>query len=135
MACPNCSIKPGDPLLLHRRERRFRAALGSSDRSLADFFQIAMDPSHLVNITYADNHAGPSVSYFTRQKKAAAGISTKGKCAGIAHEAGGNGHQNGNMAARPRSASIMTIPTNQLAAHPTAILVPELYFRPRRSRP
>jgi hypothetical protein len=69
--------------------------LGSSDRSLADFFQIAMDPSHLVNITYADNHAGPSVSYFTRQKKAAAGISTKGKCAGIAHEAGGNGHQNG----------------------------------------
>jgi hypothetical protein len=69
--------------------------LGSSDRSLADFFQIAMDPSHLVNITYADNHAGPSVSYFTRQKKAAAGISTKGKCAGIAHEAGGNGHENG----------------------------------------
>jgi len=69
--------------------------LGSSDRSLADFFQIAMDPSHLVNITYADNHAGPSVSYFTRQKKAAVGISTKGKCAGTAHEAGGNGHENG----------------------------------------
>src|SRR4030088_2081588 len=31
---------------------------GTSDRSLADFFQIAMDPNHLVNIAYADNHAG-----------------------------------------------------------------------------
>src|SRR5207253_10298444 len=32
---------------------------GSSDRSLADFFQIAIDPTNLVNIAYADNHAGP----------------------------------------------------------------------------
>src|SRR5207249_8653885 len=69
--------------------------LGSSDRSLADFFQIAMDPSHLVNIAYADNHAGPSVTYFTRQKAATAGIATKGKCAGTSHEAGGKGHING----------------------------------------
>ncbi len=69
--------------------------LGSSDRSLADFFQIGIDPSHLVNIAYADNHAGPSVSYFTRQKTATAGISTKGKCAGTSHQAGGNGHLNG----------------------------------------
>ena len=67
--------------------------LGSSDRSLADFFQIAIDPTnHLVNIAYADNHAGPSVTYFTRQKTAAASIATKGKCAGISHEAGGKGH-------------------------------------------
>src|SRR5262249_50934953 len=51
--------------------------LGSSDRSLADFFQIAIDPTnHLVNIAYADNHAGTSVSYFTREKTAAAGINT-----------------------------------------------------------
>jgi hypothetical protein len=69
--------------------------LGSSDRSLADFFQIAMDPNHLVNIAYADNHAGPSVTYFTRQKAATAGIATKGKCAGTAHQAGGKGHVNG----------------------------------------
>src|SRR2546426_12786689 len=69
--------------------------LGSSDRSLADFFQIAMDPTHLVNIAYADNHAGPSVTYFTRQKAAAAGIAAKGKCAGTSHEAGGKGHING----------------------------------------
>src|SRR6266478_4942700 len=69
--------------------------LGSSDRSLADFFQIAMDPTHLVNIAYADNHAGPSVTYFTRQKTATAGIATKGKCAGTSHEAGGKGHING----------------------------------------
>jgi hypothetical protein len=69
--------------------------LGSSDRSLADFFQIGADPNHLINIAYADNHAGPSVTYFTRQKKAAAGIATKGMCAGTSHEAGGNGHVNG----------------------------------------
>jgi len=69
--------------------------LGSSDRSLADFFQIGMDPNHLVNIAYADNHAGPSVSYFTREKTAAAGIAIKGKCAGTSHEAGGSGHING----------------------------------------
>jgi hypothetical protein len=69
--------------------------LGSSDRSLADFFQIGIDPNHLINIAYADNHAGPSVTYFTRQKTAAAGIATKGKCAGTSHEAGGNGHVNG----------------------------------------
>jgi hypothetical protein len=69
--------------------------LGSSDRSLADFFQIGIDPNHLVNIAYADNHAGPSVSYFTREKTAAGGIATKGKCAGTSHEAGGSGHING----------------------------------------
>jgi len=68
---------------------------GASDRSLADFFQIGIDPNHLVNIAFADNHAGPSVSYFTREKLATAGITTKGKCAGTSHEAGGNGHQNG----------------------------------------
>src|SRR2546426_1791884 len=57
--------------------------LGSSDRSLADFFQIAIDPTnHRVNVAYADNHAGTSVTYFTRQKKAARGIVTKGQCAG-----------------------------------------------------
>src|SRR5207245_5632523 len=71
--------------------------LGSSDRSLADFFQIAMDPNHLVNIAYADNHAGPSATYLTRQKAATAGIATKGKCAGASHEAGGNGHVNGKV--------------------------------------
>jgi len=65
---------------------------GSSDRSLADFFQIAMDPSHRVNIAFADNHAGTSVSYFTRQKAATSGITAGGKCAGASHEAGGKGH-------------------------------------------
>jgi hypothetical protein len=69
--------------------------LGSSDRSLADFFQISMDPNHLVNIAFADNHAGPSVTYFTRQKAAAAGIASKGKCAGSNHEAGGKGDEAG----------------------------------------
>jgi hypothetical protein len=70
--------------------------LGSSDRSLADFFQIAIDPtSHLINVAYADNHAGTSVSYFTRQRTATAGIATKGKCAGSSHEAGGKGDQAG----------------------------------------
>ena len=55
---------------------------GSSDRSLADFFQIAIDPNHRINVAYADNHAGTSVTYFTRQKKATRGIVTKGQCAG-----------------------------------------------------
>jgi len=69
--------------------------LGSSDRSLADFFQIGMDPNHLVNISYADNHAGTSVSYFTREKSPAAGINTGGKCAGSTHQAGGKGSEPG----------------------------------------
>ncbi len=69
--------------------------LGSSDRSLADFFQIGIDPNHLVDIAYADNHAGTSVTYFTRERTATSGIATGGKCAGTAHEAGGKGHVNG----------------------------------------
>jgi hypothetical protein len=70
--------------------------LGSSDRSLADFFQIAIDPtSHLINVAYADNHAGTSVTYFTRQKKATPGIVTKGPCAGSCHEADGEGDERG----------------------------------------
>src|SRR5882724_3858817 len=70
--------------------------LGSSDRSLADFFQIAIDPTnHLINVAYADNHAGTSVSYFTRQKTATSGISTKGNCAGTTHQAGGKGDEPG----------------------------------------
>jgi hypothetical protein len=69
--------------------------LGSSDRSLADFFQIAMDPTHRVAIAYADNHAGTSVTYFTRQRTATSGIATKGKCAGTGHEAGGKGDEAG----------------------------------------
>jgi hypothetical protein len=70
--------------------------LGSSDRSLADFFQIAIDPtSHLVNAAYADNHAGTSVTYFTRQKKAAPGIVVTGACAGSCHQADGEGDEPG----------------------------------------
>jgi hypothetical protein len=54
---------------------------GSSDRSLADFFQIAIDPTnHLINIAYADNHAGTSVTYFTRQRQAAGGICRRVDC-------------------------------------------------------
>ena len=65
---------------------------GMSDRSLADFFQIAIDPSnHLINIAYADNHAGTSVTYFTRQKKATTGI--QGGCNG--HEEDGEGDEDG----------------------------------------
>src|SRR5439155_25358013 len=66
--------------------------LGSSDRSLADFFQIGIDPNHLVNIAYADNHAGTSVTYFTRESTATSSIATVGKCAGTVHEDVGKGH-------------------------------------------
>jgi hypothetical protein len=60
-----------------------------SDRSLADFFQIAIDPTnHLINIAFADNHdGGTAVTYFTRQRNATPGIT--GGCAG--HEADGEG--------------------------------------------
>jgi hypothetical protein len=67
---------------------------GSSDRSLADFFQIAIDPTnHLVNIAYADNHVGKSVTYFTRERQPAAGIVTSGPCA--VHETDGEGDEPG----------------------------------------
>lgn len=72
--------------------------LGSSDRSLLDFFQDSIDPTnHLVNITYDDDHVSPgsAVPVFTRQKTANAGIVTRGQCAGTCREAGGKGHQKG----------------------------------------
>src|SRR5467141_4555362 len=70
----------------HTRQISTGGLLGSSDRSLADFFQIAIDPTnHLINVAYADNHVGTSVTYYTRQKQATPGISTKGKCAGSSH--------------------------------------------------
>lgn len=63
-----------------------------SDRSLSDFFQIAIDPTnHLVNVAYDDNHAGTTVTYFTRQKQATSGIVTTGGCAGTCREADGEG--------------------------------------------
>lgn len=68
---------------------------GQSDRSLADFFQISMDPSHRVNVAYADNHAGTSVSYFTRERAPMTGINTRNACAGTVHEGGGKGHTKG----------------------------------------
>jgi hypothetical protein len=69
--------------------------VGGPDRSLDDFFQIAMDPTnHLVNIAYADTHAGTTVTYFTRQKQATSGIVTKGACAGC-READGDGDEHG----------------------------------------
>jgi len=61
---------------------------GNSDRSLSDFFQIAIDPTnHLINVAYDDNNAGTTITYFTRQKKATSGIT--GSCAG--HEEDGDG--------------------------------------------
>lgn len=63
---------------------------GMSDRSLSDFFQIAIDPTnHLVNVAYDDNHAGTTITYFTRQKKATSGIQ------GCGHEADGEGDERG----------------------------------------
>lgn len=68
--------------------------LGNSDRSLSDFFQIGMDLGHHVNIAYDDNHAGATVTYFTRSKNVP-DVATKGKCAGTGHQGQGKGHQNG----------------------------------------
>jgi hypothetical protein len=57
---------------------------GTASRSLADFFQVALDPHHHANIAYADDHASSSgVPYFTRQKSSSAGqiqSATGGSC-------------------------------------------------------
>ncbi len=76
---------------------------GGADRSLADFFQVALDGQHRVNVSFADDHVvsplcssqSPGhcgdddpesfrvgVSYFTRQLKANAKVVTTGSCAG-----------------------------------------------------
>lgn len=73
----------------------------ADSRSLADFFQVALDPQHRANITYADDHlASPlcsqqspghcanndpqsfrsGVPYFTYQLKPSKGIVTTGPC-------------------------------------------------------
>jgi hypothetical protein len=63
---------------------------GSSDRSLADFFQIAIDPTnHLINLAFADNHAGTSVTYFTRQRRETGGI-VGGQCTGYVADGQGD---------------------------------------------
>jgi hypothetical protein len=75
---------------------------GGDSRSLADFFQVALDPQHRANISYADDHlASPlcsqqspghcanndpqsfrvSVPYFTYQLKANKDVVTTGLCA------------------------------------------------------
>src|SRR5712691_3298823 len=79
---------------------------GSPDRNLADFFQVALDPQHRVNISFADDHivsplsqsqngaAGPDdprslrvgVPYFTYRVQAPTGLVTTGSCAGVPGE-------------------------------------------------
>jgi hypothetical protein len=84
--------------VLHKGTISTGGLLGSADRSLADFFQIAIDhTNHLVTIAYDDDHVTPgsAVPVFTRGKKAASRIVTKGKCAGTCREAGGKGDENG----------------------------------------
>jgi hypothetical protein len=76
---------------------------GGDSRSLADFFQVALDPQHRANVTFADDHiASPlcsqqspghcanndpeafrvAVPYFTYELKPRKGIVTTGTCAG-----------------------------------------------------
>jgi hypothetical protein len=80
---------------------------GSPDRKLADFFQVALDPQHRANISFADDHVvsplctrqtpghcGPDdagsyrvgVPYFTYRLQAPAGVVTVGSCAGVPGE-------------------------------------------------
>lgn len=77
--------------------------LGSANRNLLDFFQVALDPQHRANITFADDHlASPLCStqtpghcanndpqsfrvatpFFTYQLKANPSVVTTGSCAG-----------------------------------------------------
>jgi hypothetical protein len=52
---------------------------GAADRSLADFFQVALDPQHRANVAFADNHDTSNyhvgVPYFTRQLRTNPNIS------------------------------------------------------------
>src|SRR3989449_1913243 len=80
---------------------------GGADRNLADFFQVALDPQHRVNISFADDHVvSPlctrrnggacgdddaqsfrvGVPYFTYRLQAPAGLVTTGSCAGVQGE-------------------------------------------------
>lgn len=88
---PTFTLSVASDHVNHTGEISTGGFLGSSDRSLADFFQLGIDPNHLVNVAFADNHAGTSVTYFTREKTAASGIVTRGNCAGTCREAGGKG--------------------------------------------
>jgi hypothetical protein len=63
---PVFTLSPASDHSNHTGQISTGGLTGSSDRSLADFFQIAMDPNHRVNVAYADNHGGTSVTYFTR---------------------------------------------------------------------
>ena len=77
---------------------------GNANRNLADFFQVAFDPQHRANITFADDHlVSPLCStqtpghcansdpasfrvatpFFTYELKSPQGVVTTGKCAGM----------------------------------------------------
>ena len=80
---------------------------GGANRNLADFFQVALDPQHRANISFADDHiASPTCTtqsnghcanndpqsyrtgqpYFTYRLHPPAGLNTEGTCAGQATE-------------------------------------------------
>ena len=80
---------------------------GGADRKLADFFQVALDPQHRTNISFADDHVvSPlctgrnggacgdddarsfrvGVPYFTYRLQAPAGLVVTGSCAGVPGE-------------------------------------------------
>src|SRR3989454_6765011 len=97
---------------------------GGADRNLADFFQVALDPQHRVNISFADDHVVSPLSmrrtgtdnpddprsfrvgvpYFTYRLQAPAGGGTTGSCGGGSggegqeEEGGGGGAPHGQMA-------------------------------------
>ena len=68
---------------------------GGPDRSLGDFFQIAIDSNHLINLAFSDDHVTPgaAVPVFTRQRQATKGIVGVGDGGG--HHGDGNGDQAG----------------------------------------
>src|SRR2546430_2504867 len=79
---------------------------GGADRNLADFFQVALDPQHRANISFADDHVVSPLSmrrtgtdnpddpvsfrvgvpYFTYRLQPPAGVVTVGSCAGVQGE-------------------------------------------------
>ena len=92
--------------VIHRGSISTGGLGGSPDRNLADFFQVALDPQHRVNISFADDHVVSPLSmrrtgtdnpddpvsfrvgvpYFTYRLQAPAGLINEGSCAGVSGE-------------------------------------------------
>jgi hypothetical protein len=102
-AAPNFAQYSASDHVIHYGTVSTGGTFGNANRNLLDYFQVALDPQHRANITFADDHlASPlcttqspghcadndpasfrvATPFFTYQLKANPSIVTTGKCAG-----------------------------------------------------